>query len=386
MHSPTLLTVTTVLMGMMCLVMFAVWHFNRRIPGLFYWLLCYVVGFVVSALLLLRRDTADPMAVGVTMVCIFWGGYLNLAGARDHVGLPRLHTVYPLVGTGLTAAIGLYFTLGHPNLGARVLLASTVSGLLYLGSAWALAHQGLKQFPARRLMAIACGAHGGFLLLRPWLFKLGTTIWHDEDIASRLSQFVVLEAIVALILLAFCVAMLVNESITVELRRLAEKDSLTGVYNRRAFLDLLEKAGSLARRTQTALPVLLLDLDHFKQVNDRYGHQVGDAVLRHFVSIATPCLRKEDVLGRMGGEEFAIFLPHTPPQDVQRVSERLRAAVATQPLLTEHGPVSLTVSLGSTLCVPGELPEHALHRADQAMYQAKQHGRNQVVSLAAAGA
>ena len=373
-------------MGMMSAVMFAVWHFNRRIPGLSHWALSYLLGFVVSALLLLRRETSDPLAVAATMAGIFLGPYLNLAGARAHVGLPRLPHVYAALGVASLVGVSVYFTAIQPHLGIRVALASTVAGLLYLASAAALGHEGLKRFPARRLMATACAIHGSFLILRPWLFQLGTQALPGDDIANRLSQFVVLESIVALVLIAFCVAMLVNESITAELRRLAEKDPLTGVYNRRAFLDLLDKAGSLARRTQTALPVLLIDLDHFKQVNDRHGHQVGDAMLRHFVAVALPCLRKEDVLGRMGGEEFAVFLPHTTPQDVNRVCERLRAAVASQPLVTEQGPVSLTASIGSTLCVPGESPEHALHRADQAMYQAKQAGRNRVMSLDAAAA
>jgi len=98
------------------------------------------------------------------------------------------------------------------------------------------------------------------------------------------------------------------------------------------------------------------------------------------------CLRKHDVMGRMGGEEFAIFLPHTQREDAQRVSERLRSLVAAQPLMTDKGPVGLTVSIGLVMCHPGEAPENALHRADQAMYQAKQAGRNRVVSLQAASA
>ena len=82
------------------------------------------------------------------------------------------------------------------------------------------------------------------------------------------------------------------------------------MFNRRAFLTLLDKAISNAQRTQTTLPVLVMDLDHFKKVNDSWGHRAGDAVLRHFVMLAQRCLRKEDVMGRLGGEEFAIFLPN----------------------------------------------------------------------------
>lgn len=390
MHSPTLLTVTTILMGIMCTVMFAVWRFNRETPGLQAWALSYLFGFVVGLLLLVRDDNAQglhsALAVVMTFICIFATAYCSLAGARAYVGRPALPIGYPIVGALIMGAVAFQFTVVQPNVGMRVLLASNLAGLLYLGSAYVFFRAGLASFPARRLIALAYLAHGGFLLSRPWLFKLGATLDGMPDLVAQLSQFVILESAIALILLAFGTLMLVNERVTHELRRVAEKDFLTGVFNRRAFLALLDKAGSLAHRTQAALPVLLVDLDHFKQINDRHGHKVGDDALRHFVSVTEACLRKHDVLGRMGGEEFAIFLPQTHREDAQRVSERLRALIAAQPLMSEHGPVNLTVSIGMAMCQPGESPENALNRADQAMYQAKEAGRNRVVSLLAADA
>jgi len=389
-HSPTLLTVTTLLMAIMCAVMFAVWRFNRNIPGLQAWTLSYLFGFIVGALLLLRDGGTEGqhnvLSVVTTFVCIFATAYCSLAGARAYLGRPALHMGYSLAGALLMGAIAFYFTAIEPHVGMRVLLGSTVAGLLYLASAHVFSQSGFVSFPARRLIALAYALHGGFLIMRPWLFKLGGTVDGAPDLASQLSHFILLESTIALILMAFGTLMLVNEHVTHELRRVAEKDFLTGVFNRRAFLGLLDKAGSLAHRTQSALPVLLLDLDHFKQINDRFGHRVGDEALRHFVAVAEACLRKHDVLGRMGGEEFAVFLPQTSRDDAQRVSERLRALVAAQPLMTDRGPVSLTVSIGMALCQPGEAPENALNRADQAMYQAKEAGRNRVVSLQTAGA
>lgn len=390
MHSPTLLSVTTLLMAIMCTVMFAVWRFNRNIPGLQAWTLSYLFGFGVAALLLVRDSGTEglhnALPVVATFVCIYATAYCSLAGARAFVGQTPLPMAVPVVGTLVMGAIAFHFTAIQPHVELRVLLASTVSGLLYLASARTFQRDGLGALPARRLITLAYGVHGVFLLLRPWLFKLGSTIDGAPDLASQLSHFIILESTVALILMAFGTLMLVNEHVTQELRRVAEKDFLTGVFNRRAFLALLEKAGSLAHRTQSALPVLLVDLDHFKQINDRHGHQIGDLALRHFVAVTEGCLRKHDVLGRMGGEEFAIFLPHTLREDAQRVSERLRSLVASQPLMTAQGPVHLTVSIGLAMCHPGEAPENALHRADQAMYQAKEAGRNRVVTLQAASA
>ena len=390
MHSPTLLIVTALLMAIMCAVMFAVWRFNRNIPGLQAWTLSYLFGFGVAALLLGRDSGTEglhsALPVVSTFVCIFATAYCSLAGARAFVGQAPLPMAVPVAGSLLMGGIAFYFTVVQPHVGLRVLVGSTISGALYLASARTFHQNGIGALPARRLISLAYGLHGAFLLLRPWLFKLGSTVDGAPDIASQLSHFIILESTVALILMAFGTLMLVNEHVTQELRRVAEKDFLTGVFNRRAFLSLLEKAGSLAHRTQSALPVLLVDLDHFKQINDRHGHKVGDLALRHFVAVTEGCLRKHDVMGRMGGEEFAIFLPHTQREDAQRVSERLRSLVAAQPLMTDKGPVGLTVSIGLVMCHPGEAPENALHRADQAMYQAKQAGRNRVVSLQAASA
>lgn len=150
------------------------------------------------------------------------------------------------------------------------------------------------------------------------------------------------------------------------------------MFNRRAFLTLLDKAISNALRTQTTLPVLVMDLDHFKKVNDSWGHRAGDDVLRHFVMLAQRCLRKEDVMGRLGGEEFAIFLPNAGTGGAAAVAERLRAMVEAHPVVTEQRSIALTVSVGVTVCAGSESAGTALQRAQEAMYLAKERGRNRV--------
>ena len=156
------------------------------------------------------------------------------------------------------------------------------------------------------------------------------------------------------------------------------------MFNRRAFLTLLDKAISNAQRTQTMLPLLVMDLDHFKKVNDSWGHRAGDDVLRHFVMLAQCCLRKEDVMGRLGGEEFAIFLPNAGAGGAVAVAERLRAMVEAHPVVTEQRSIALTVSVGVTVCAGSESAGTALQRADEAMYLAKERGRNRVEMTAAA--
>lgn len=165
-----------------------------------------------------------------------------------------------------------------------------------------------------------------------------------------------------------------------ELRELAATDALTGLPNRRHFL--LQLGSELARvQRQPSLKsaLLMLDLDHFKLVNDTYGHGVGDAVLRHFAELAGNEMRKVDTLGRLGGEEFAILLPDTDLPGAQFVAERLRQRVEASAFLSKGQPVALTVSIGIGLVDPADHSlEAVLARCDQALYLAKRKGRNRV--------
>lgn len=166
-----------------------------------------------------------------------------------------------------------------------------------------------------------------------------------------------------------------------QLRRDATTDPLTGVANRRSFLEALDK--ELVRFKRFGYPavatVLMADIDHFKRVNDRYGHAVGDEALRHFTQLARKHLRATDVIGRLGGEEFGILLPVTDDHEALEFARRFCAVVEANPAHTEQGKVGFTVSLGVTeLGFNDETPEDVLERADAALYRAKSAGRNRV--------
>jgi diguanylate cyclase (GGDEF)-like protein len=163
------------------------------------------------------------------------------------------------------------------------------------------------------------------------------------------------------------------------LRIQATRDGLTGLFNRRAFLERLAEELARAKRNGSELSVLLLDVDHFKRVNDRLGHQAGDDVLRALGARLSAVLRKYDTLARYGGEELIAALPGCGPAAALVVAERMRSAVASAPIETGAGPVELTVSIGSATCAAGEPDADALiARADAALYRAKNAGRNRV--------
>ena len=161
-------------------------------------------------------------------------------------------------------------------------------------------------------------------------------------------------------------------------KELARTDVLTGVNNRRHLFELAEREFELAVRYQQSLSVLIFDFDDFKQVNDTFGHAVGDQMLQRVTEVACTELRSADVIGRYGGEEFVILLPMTTTQDALPLAERIRAGVAAIRVLTEKRDASVTLSIGiaETKHTSGESLDSILIRADKAMYAAKKAGRN----------
>jgi diguanylate cyclase (GGDEF)-like protein/PAS domain S-box-containing protein len=167
-----------------------------------------------------------------------------------------------------------------------------------------------------------------------------------------------------------------------ELMRLATRDPLTGVANRRHFLEQIVIELARSKRFGKPASFLMLDLDHFKDINDTYGHAIGDAVLKHFAKMSRQKLRRIDLFGRLGGEEFGILLPGSDIIGAQQFAERFRCHIADTPAVTDKGPIAFTVSIGVTEFDPEDsLPDSILARADVGLYRAKAGGRNRVEAL-----
>jgi diguanylate cyclase (GGDEF)-like protein len=164
--------------------------------------------------------------------------------------------------------------------------------------------------------------------------------------------------------------------------RAAHRDPLTGAENRAALEQALEREVKLARRHQQPLTLITMDLDNFKQVNDRYGHIVGDCVLKRATECAQSAIRDSDLLFRYGGEEFVILLSNTPAGGALHVAERIRARLAEHSAECGDYGLTITASLGVAELEDGESGMEFMHRADTAMYRAKRTGRNRVVLAA----
>ena len=161
-------------------------------------------------------------------------------------------------------------------------------------------------------------------------------------------------------------------------REEAARDPLTGVANRKA----LHARGQVLFATHAELSVVLIDIDRFKDVNDRYGHLVGDEVLKRVVERCRRAVRERDLLGRLAGDEFLLLLPDTPHGEALRVAHRVRDGITSRPIATAKGPVSVTASVGvACRATPDDSLDILIERADEAMYTAKGGGRDRVISL-----
>ncbi len=166
-----------------------------------------------------------------------------------------------------------------------------------------------------------------------------------------------------------------------QLRVQATYDSLTGLFNRMAILQTLEREVSRSNREKKPLAVIMADLDHFKEINDTYGHQAGDEVLQETARRMLGSLRAYDCVGRYGGEEFLVVAPGSDVNGATELAERLRSSISAKPVMIAGAPIAITLSLGMAISKPNLNEfDQLLRLADEALYQAKRAGRNRVVA------
>ncbi len=167
-----------------------------------------------------------------------------------------------------------------------------------------------------------------------------------------------------------------------KLMQMAITDELTGLANRRYFMDRLNSEYDRTKRYESKFSLLMIDIDHFKKINDNYGHKAGDLVLMETSLKMKKSLRTSDIIGRVGGEEFSVLLPETEIKSALNIAERIRIRVEESVVIYDSEELSVTVSIGATQSSPGDLTiDDIFIRADTAMYNAKKEGRNKVWSV-----
>lgn len=171
------------------------------------------------------------------------------------------------------------------------------------------------------------------------------------------------------------------ERLNDELKHMSRVDGLTGLYNRRYWQERFDAIYKLSKRRETNVTAVMLDIDHFKKVNDTYGHQAGDKVIKTLAKLIQQCIRETDLAGRYGGEEFSLVLPDANAQQAMQVAERIRQAVQGTQVQHDEHTITFTVSLGlAPFCPDNPTAMAWLEQADQALYDAKASGRNMAIT------
>jgi|SRR5579862_981330 len=236
-----------------------------------------------------------------------------------------------------------------------------------------------ERLTARWPLIILSTVHGAALLVGMYSTVFGSTGQDAVPALTSMFGFIYFESIVFTLGISVFILALIKERNEVASITAARTDSLTGIANRATFLASAERVLERCRRDNAPVSVIMFDLDRFKAINDKYGHAVGDAVIRKFCEITAAALRPNDVFGRMGGEEFAVVLPGSSTEATCVRADRIRSAFAESCRLVRNYQVNATVSGGVSASATAEETLAALlERSDGALYDAKTEGRNRI--------
>ena len=384
--APTTLIAIGTIVAVFGLQLLFFWVRDRRAPWLAWYSAAFIFGAIAIALYLGSSKGHEFLMLGtgnaarLLTFAFFWHGAREFAGRRPEQSVVVLVIAVWMALCSIPAFLGSMewriivsslVIAAFTGLAARELwrcrdegLPSLLPGVVTLASFTAFA---ASRVPLANIAPFPVGA---LPISGPWVAGFGLVVF-----------------IHAAFLVGFSVSM-TRERREVEQRKFALMDPLTGLLNRRAFLDEAARVASTRRGTREALSVLVLDLDDFKAINDRYGHDAGDQVLQHFADVARGATRPTDKLYRMGGEEFCFVLPTTAGLDARLTAEGIRTRFAEDMLVVGGQTIRATVSIGvaTTDHGGGADLELLLSAGDAAAYAAKAHGRNQTVTADASGA
>ena len=352
---------------------------SRRKDGLGQWSAALVVrALALGAIAGSAEPGSGALSLGLGLVALS----ITLQGAALVTFARRQLPAW--VHTAVIAGVALPVQLLAADVAGSILFAGVVLGILVLGVAviaWQL--QAPAGSRARGMLVATFALAGGVLFLRglgaPFVADPLSGLLRPAGLAGLLT----LAAFAAAMGSSLAFLLLHKERADGEAQRLATMDALTGAYNRRTFHEIAEREMARARRAGQPLSIVMLDIDHFRAVNEKYGRKVGDEVLQRFTETVRGALRKEDMLVRYGGEDFVVLLPEVPGPGAVVVAGRIRRAVAATPIEVGSEKIPLTVSLGvaARLDEGPESVDELLDRALSALELAKERGRNRVVAL-----
>jgi len=346
---------------------------QENFPALRWWGTAYLLGAVSVALSTLAGNMLGAMlslalnAVGFAACGMVWNAARVFHGRKPNL---------PGLLLGAMVWVAAVMTLKPEASAIRFMIGAAIVAIyatLTAAQLWSERRKTLQ----RRWPAIVVPVLHGFVLMLPILLG-GLLRPHDAAFVGSIWVTVFsIELVLYAVATVFVIFMLVSERVVTAHKTAASTDPLTGMFNRRGFAEATSRV--IEREANAGRPVtaLIFDLDHFKSINDRFGHSAGDEILKLFATVVLSTLRITDLSGRVGGEEFAALLP-CPLEEGVIAAERVREAFADSGIVVEDGPVDTTVSIGVAGGPAGTELEVLLAAADSALYQAKRNGRNRV--------
>ena len=372
----TLFLVTIYVEAILGLLLLFAWVQNTHIQAVAWWGSADLMRAGSVVLFGMHGSVSDAISIDLANALLFLSFAVTWTGARVFDGRP----VLPMY---LVAGSVAWLIVAHlPVLDALDLRFLVASGIVTTYT-WLTAYEfwrGRSEPLVSRWPAIfMLFAHGALFLLRTPLFAILPWSTASEVVGSVWLTLLSFEALLFTIAIAFILLAMAKERTEYRHRTAAMIDPLTGIANRRSFLQ--DGAEIAKRHTSSVRPtaVLLIDLDHFKSINDRFGHAIGDRVLQVFAETAKATIRSTDLVGRLGGEEFAVVLYDIGRDKAVAQAERIRTTFAEMTREVDGRPAAATVSIGIALSQGQTLDVSALlAQADQALYYAKERGRNRV--------
>lgn len=363
-----------VMSGLMCLLMSAVLFAMRRsypssVGGLGEWTAAPLAWFVAAMLFVARGTVSDFLSIVAANGMLLAGSLLFYMGSRRHVGARSQWRAWSgLIAAG--AAAIAWFTYVFPCYGARLGSMALVMTTLVSAHIALLLRQDRRGFAVRFMLAVL-----GLQIL-VWSFRLLSMLLGytgDTLLGPSLAQTIFVgSSIISIPLLTVGCVLMASDKLHIELEYMNMHDSLTKALTRRVIMQSCEEGIERCRRHGHPLSLMMIDLDHFKAVNDTHGHPHGDAILADFATRTGALLRRPDRLGRYGGEEFLLLLPDTDRAAALNVAQRIHAAGARDDRLSWRVSIGLTGWTGTD-----DTLQAMLTRADAALYRAKNGGRNQ---------
>jgi diguanylate cyclase (GGDEF)-like protein len=373
----TLFLLTIDVEAILGLLLLLVWVQNTRVHAVAWWACAHLMRSVSVMLYGLYGSVPDLLSIDLPNVLLFSSFGVTWNGARVFNGRDALPgSLIAGAGVWLLASQWPGFEAGSEVRGQLSALIIATYTWLTAWEFWRARHEPLvSRWPAIVLFF----TDGAMFLLRTPLNAMLHGSESDNLLSSAWLSVLSLEAFLMTIATAFILLAMSKERTELRHKTAAMTDPLTGLLNRRAFLQDAEVLLQQQIARDRPIAVLLIDLDHFKSINDRFGHAVGDKVLQIFARTTRAGLRQTDLLGRLGGEEFTVVLSDASVDNAYLVADRLRKAFAAAAAVVDGETIYATASIGVSVIVdPGQDLAKLITLADQALYLAKARGRNRV--------